>query len=74
MKNIPLKQLLTETDNPGGPASYLGKKGMPVLIRIVIEEVAKIKGETPQQIERIVYDNFIRLASPLAYSDFSGLL
>jgi len=70
VKNIPLKQLLTETDNPGGPASYLGKKGMPILIRIVIKEVAKIKGKTPKQIERIVQDNFVRLASPLADGDF----
>jgi len=62
VKNIPLKQLLTETDNLGGPASYLGEKGMPILIRIVIEEIAKIKGDTPEQIEKIVKDNFVRLA------------
>jgi len=74
VKNIPLKQLLTETDNPGGPASYIGEKGMPILIRTVIEEVAKIKGKTPKQIEKIVKDNFVRLASPLADSAFSDLL
>jgi len=74
VKNIPLKQLLTETDNPGGPASYLGEKGMPILIRIVIEEVAKIKGESAEQIENTVKDNFVRLAGPLVDSDFSGLL
>jgi TatD DNase family protein len=74
VKNIPLRQLLTETDNPGGPASYLGEKGMPILIRIVIEEIAKIKGESPKQIERIIEDNFVRLASPLADNSFSGLL
>jgi len=73
VKNIPLKQLLTETDNPGGPASYLGEKGMPILIRIVIE-VAKIKDKTPKQMERIVKDNFVRLASSSANIDFSGLL
>jgi len=66
VKCIPLNRLLTETDNPGGPASYLGKKGMPNLIRMVIEEVAKIKGKTPKQMEGIVRDNFIQLASPLA--------
>jgi TatD DNase family protein len=74
VKNIPLKQLLTETDNPGGPASYLGEKGMPILIRIVIEEVAKIKGKAPKQIERIVEDNLVRLASPLENSGFADLL
>ncbi len=70
VKNIPLRQLLTETDNPDGPKSYLGEKGMPILIRIVIEEVANIKGKTPKQIERIVEDNFVRLASLLVDSDF----
>jgi len=74
VKNIPLKQLLTETDNPGGPASYLGEMGTPILIRTVIEEVAKIKGETPKQIERIAKNNFVRLAGPLADSHFFGLL
>jgi len=47
---------------------------MPILIRIVIEEVARIKGETPKQIEKIVRDNSVRLASPLADSDLSDLL
>lgn len=42
--------------------------------RIVIGEVAKIKGESSKQMERIVRDNFVRLANPLADSGFSGLL
>jgi TatD DNase family protein len=74
VQNIPLNQLLTETDNPGGPASYLGEKGMPIMIRTVIEEVAKMKGETPKQIEKIVKDNFVRLAGPLEGSGLNDLL
>ncbi len=73
VRNIPLKQLLTETDNPGGPANYLGEKGMPILIGTVVEEIAKIKDKTPKQTERIVQDNFVRLANPLTDGDFSDL-
>jgi len=74
VKKVPLKQLLTETDNPGGPASYLGEKGMPSLIRIVIEEIAKLRGGSPKQMEKIVENNFVRLAGSLVDSSFSGLL
>lgn len=74
MRKTPLRQLLTETDNPGGPASYFGEKGMPNLIRIVIEEIAKIKGESFRQIEKTVEDNLVRLAGPLADTVFSRLL
>jgi len=59
---IPLKQLLTETDNPIGPKSYMNKIGMPILIRDVINEIAKIKDKNSRQIEKIVQDNFVRLA------------
>lgn len=58
---IPLEKTLTETDNPGGPASYIGVNGTPVLIKIVVEEIARIKGKNIRQIERIVEDNFTRL-------------
>lgn len=65
VQKIPLRQLLTETDNPGGPESYMSKKGMPVLIKDVINEIAKIKGKNSKLIEKIVQDNFIRLTLPM---------
>ena len=74
VKKIPIKRLLTETDNPGGPASYIGEKGMPILIRIVVEEIAKIKGESFRQIEKAVEDNLVRLAGPWADRSLSGFL
>jgi Tat protein secretion system quality control protein TatD with DNase activity len=74
VRHIPLKQLLTETDNLGGPASYNGKWGMPDLIRSVVEEIAKIKGESCRRIEKTVEDNLIRLAGSLAESIFLDLL
>lgn len=65
LKKIPIAQILTETDNPGGPEGYMGGKGMPVLIESAIEGIARTKGKSPAQVERIVQDNFARLIEPL---------
>jgi len=62
VKEISLDQILTETDNPGGPQSYMGKKGMPILIKDVAKEIAKVKEKRFFQIEEIVQENFARLA------------
>jgi TatD DNase family protein len=69
-KRIPLKQLLTETDSPGGPASYSRKRGMPILIRKVVDVLAEIRGATSGRIEKAVQDNLNRLASPFSESIF----
>ena len=61
VKKIPLDQILTETDNPGGPQSYIGNKGMPILVKDVVEEIAKVKEKSSIQIEEIVQENFARL-------------
>ena len=65
VKKIPMAQILTETDNPGGPESYMGKKGMPILIRDVIEDIAKVKGKSYEQVERAIQNNFVRLMKHL---------
>jgi TatD DNase family protein len=65
VKKIPMAQILTETDNPGGPESYTGKKGMPILIRDVIEDTAKVKGKSFKQVEIAVQNNFVRLIERL---------
>jgi len=62
VKEIPLDQILTETDNPGGPRGYMGEKGMPILIKDVVGEIAKVKGKSFIQIEEIVQETFARLA------------
>jgi len=78
VKKIPMAQILTETDNPGGPESYMGKKGMPILIKDVIEDIAKVKGKSFEQVERAVQNNFVRLIESLpvlrskAYGIISG--
>jgi TatD DNase family protein len=64
-QKIPLNHILTETDNPGGPQSYLGKKGMPILIKDVVKEIAQIKKKSPKRIEKAVQENFTRLAREL---------
>jgi len=61
VKRIPLKQILTETDNPGGPVSYIGEKGLPILIQTVVEEIARVKGVSLEQIEKTVEHNLTRL-------------
>jgi TatD DNase family protein len=61
VKEIPLDQILTETDNPGGPQRYIGKKGMPILVKDVVEEIAIAKEKSSSQIEEIVQENFARL-------------
>ena len=61
VKEIPLDHILTETDNPGGTQSYMGKKGMPILVEDVVEEIAKVKEKSPSQIEEIIQENFARI-------------
>ncbi|MBN2567439.1 TatD family hydrolase [Candidatus Woesearchaeota archaeon] len=70
VKSIPLKRILTETDNPGGPESIMGKKGMPILIKNVVVEIAQIKKKTSRQIEKVVEDNFKRLTECILPSPF----
>jgi TatD DNase family protein len=59
---VPAKQLLTETDNPGGPKSYLGRPGMPSLIQEVGHGLADARGTTVEAIAETVRGNLARLA------------
>lgn len=63
VKMIPLKQLLTETDSPGGPLSYAKKAGTPCLVKDVIKEIAKLKNRKYIQIKKQVQKNFDKLTS-----------
>jgi TatD DNase family protein len=40
---IPWDRLLTETDNPGGPESYLGRPGTPALILDIVKSLAEVR-------------------------------
>jgi TatD DNase family protein len=39
-RSVPSGQLLTETDNPGGPTDFLGRPGTPRLIEKIVDQVA----------------------------------
>jgi len=56
---IPLQRILTETDNPGGPKSYIGKPGMPSLLFEVIKVLALIRGMQEKDIVNNVHSNLL---------------
>jgi TatD DNase family protein len=58
---LPAEQLLTETDNPGGPRGFIGALGMPLLIKDVVQALAELRASTPSAIEQTVQANFMRL-------------
>jgi TatD DNase family protein len=58
---IPREQLLTETDNPGGPRWLTGEKGYPSLISDIVAELARIRGVNPDDVLATVYANMVRL-------------
>ena len=58
---IPAGRLLTETDNPGGPMSFLGRPGTPSLIRDVVEGLAVARETTPEAIIQTVEANLASL-------------
>ncbi|HWP57578.1 MAG TPA: TatD family hydrolase [Candidatus Acidoferrales bacterium] len=57
---IPLAQILTETDNPGGLKWLRGTPGMPADLRRVVSALAELKGLTAEALERTVGRNFLR--------------
>jgi TatD DNase family protein len=60
-RELPSRQLLTETDNPGGPKAFIGRPGMPVLVRDVVQALAELRKTTAEVIMRTVRSNLIRL-------------
>jgi TatD DNase family protein len=66
---VPLRQLLTETDNPGALKWLSGTLGMPAAIVQVVEEIAAVKGQTAGALVRTVEENFRRLAGDNPWLD-----
>ena len=60
-QEIPLGQLLTETDNPGGPRGFTGELGMPVLVKDVVQGIAEAKKTTEEAIVQAVQANLLAL-------------
>ena len=60
-QEIPSKQLLTETDNPGGPKGFIGKPGMPALLQDVVQGIAEARDTTAESIVQMVRANMLEL-------------
>ncbi len=58
----PLDRILVETDSPYlAPAPYRGKRNEPSYVRHVADEVARLRGMSPEAVDEATTDNFFRL-------------
>ena len=59
---VPLESILLETDCPYlAPVPYRGKRNCSLYLPYVAEEIARIKGCTPQEVEEATWRNAVRL-------------
>lgn len=57
-KNIPLEYLLLETDDPYlAPVPFRGKENQPMYVKYVAEEIANLKGITPEEVAKTSTEN-----------------
>jgi len=55
---LPLEKLLIETDCPYlAPHPYRGKRNEPAYVKLVAQEVARVKGLSPEKVSRVTSDN-----------------
>lgn len=58
---VPLNQLFTETDAPYlAPVPHRGKLNTPLYVRETAAVLAELKGISPEELNKRVYDNFSR--------------
>jgi TatD DNase family protein len=61
---VPVDRLLVETDSPYlAPVPYRGKSNEPAFVVKTLEQLAAVKGVTPQVMAQVTNDNFFRLFS-----------
>ena len=60
-RTIPTRQLLSETDNPGGHRWLAGEAAPPEIIADVVAAIAGLKGLPPEKMEAAIQANFMRL-------------
>ncbi len=59
---VPLERMLIETDSPYlAPVPHRGKTNQPAYVKHVAEEIARIKGITPEAVGEATTRNFFRL-------------
>lgn len=62
VRNIPLAQMMIETDAPYlTPAPYRGKRNEPAYVQYVAEKIAEIKGVSLEEVARVTTENAVRL-------------
>ena len=62
VKSIPLEHIVVETDCPYlAPTPHRGKRNSSAYLPLVIEEIAKLKGITAEEVENATYENAQRL-------------
>ena len=61
-KEVPLDRLLVETDDPYlTPVPFRGKENRPSYVKYVLKEIAEIKKMNYEELEKIVYENSLRV-------------
>jgi TatD DNase family protein len=75
-REVPSGQLLTETDNPGGPKGFIGGPGMPSLIKDVVRALAELRGVSAETIVQTVQANFETLVQddPMLANRYASVL
>lgn len=59
---VPLDRILVETDCPYlAPAPYRGKRNSSLLLKFVVDEIARIKGLDRETVERTTWENAMRM-------------
>ena len=61
---IPLEHIVIETDCPYlAPTPYRGKRNSSAYLPMVVEEIARLRGISPEEVESVTYENAMRLYS-----------
>ncbi len=59
---VPLERIVVETDSPYmAPVPVRGRRNSSEYLPYITEEIARIKGLTREQVEKVTYDNAVRL-------------
>lgn len=62
VRYAPLERLLSETDAPFlAPQPYRGKRNEPAFVKLVVREIAQIKGLAVEEIATVLADSFAGL-------------